>query len=118
MISNKPMFDRFFRYISIDTQSSEEETQVQPSTQKQKDLAAILYAELQELGAEAFYDEENGYVYAQLPGEEPALGFVAHMDTSPAASGKDVKARIVEDYDGTPVILAEADAGSGCGTEL
>ena len=113
MISNKPMFDRFFRYISIDTQSSEEETQVQPSTQKQKDLAAILYAELQELGAEAFYDEENGYVYAQLPGEEPALGFVAHMDTSPAASGKDVKARIVEDYDGTPVILAEADVGSG-----
>jgi len=108
MIRNKNLIDRFLRYVKIDTQSKEDET-VQPSTAKQKDLAKILYAELSALGAEAFFDEEYGYVYASLPGTEPAIGFVAHMDTAPAASGASVTPRIVENYDGGKIILNNYD---------
>ena len=106
MIKNKNLLDRFLRYVKIDTQSKEDET-VQPSTSKQKDLARILYAELTDLGADAYFDEQYGYVYACLPGTEPAIGFVAHMDTAPATSGTGVNPRIVENYDGGKIILNE-----------
>ena len=112
MIRNTDLMERFFRYVKIDTQSKEDET-VQPSTQKQKDLARLLFAELQELGAEAFFDEAYGYVYANLPGSEPAIGFVAHMDTAPAASGTGVKPRIVEHYDGGRIVLGEGAGTAG-----
>ncbi|MBQ6362118.1 MAG: peptidase T [Lachnospiraceae bacterium] len=104
MVNNKELLERFLRYVKIDTQSKEDET-VQPSTAKQKDLARILFAELKDLSADPFFDEEYGYVYASLPGSEPALGFVAHMDTAPAASGTGVNPRIVENYDGGKIIL-------------
>jgi len=104
MIENAALFDDFFRYVRIDTQSAED-SETQPSTLKQHDLARVLYDELLKLGADAFYDQENGYVYASLPGREPALGFVAHMDTSPSASGAGVRPRIVKEYDGEPIAL-------------
>lgn len=109
--------DRFFRYVQIDTQSKEDSESF-PSTEKQKNLAMLLAKELQEMGAsDVIYDEEHCYVYAKLPGNDPAkgdnypaLGFIAHMDTSPDCSGKNVKPRIVENYDGKEVILNEEKA--------
>ncbi len=112
MIRNNSLLDRFFRYVKIDTQSKEDET-VQPSTVKQLDLAKILFAELREMGAEAYFDEEFGYVYASLPGNAPAIGFVAHMDTAPATSGTGVKPRIVENYDGGRIILNDGSSTGG-----
>ena len=88
------LFDRFMRYVKIETTSSEE-SGTSPSTPTQHDLAKVLYEELTALGAEdVYYDEDHCYVYGGLPGYGEALGFIAHMDTSPAVSGKDVKPRI------------------------
>ena len=104
MIENKELIERFLRYCKIDTQS-DEDIDAQPSTEKQHKLAKLLCNELCEMGVEADYDKEHCYVYAVLKGEEPALGFVSHMDTSPAASGFDVKPRIEENYRGGAIIL-------------
>ena len=111
MVNNKELIDRFFRYVKIDTQSAEE-TGMQPSTAKQHDLASLLYRELCEMGLDADYDRKHCYVYAKLPGEEPALGFVAHMDTSPAASGTGVNPRIEENYQGHNIVLLRGNAGT------
>ena len=111
MIKNHDLIDRFFRYVKIDTQSAED-TGTQPSTAKQHDLAKLLYKELHEMGVEAHYDRKNCYVYAKLPGEEPAIGFIAHMDTSPAASGANVHPRIEENYQGHSIVLFKGHAGS------
>ena len=105
MIKNQDLIDRFFRYVKIDTQSAED-TGTQPSTAKQHDLAKLLYSELTQIpGVEAHYDSKYCFVYAKLPGEEPALGFIAHMDTSPAASGANVNPRIEENYQGHSILL-------------
>ena len=104
--------DKFLKYVTIDTQSDEDST-TSPSTEKQKDLARLLVGELKEMGAsDVRMDEEYGYVYAAIPStlkeegkEVPVIGFIAHMDTSPAVSGKDVKPRIVENYDGKDIVL-------------
>ncbi|MDO5037827.1 MAG: peptidase T [Tissierellia bacterium] len=94
---------RFLRYVKVDTQSQEESDSF-PSTQKQKDLARILFAELRDLGLEAYMDEDYGYVYGWIPStleeEERTLAFIAHMDTSPAVSGKGVNPQVVENYQG------------------
>ena len=111
------VIDRFFRYVQIDTQSKEDAESF-PSTEKQKNLATLLAKELQEMGAsDVIYDEERCYVYAKLPGNDPAkgdnyptLGFIAHMDTSPDCSGKNVKPKLIENYDGKEVILNEEKA--------
>ncbi len=108
MIKNRKLIDRFLKYVSVDTQSMEEAC-VQPSTEKQFDLADLLAKELEEMGAEVDYDREHCYVYASIAGTEPALGFVAHMDTSPAVSGKGVRARIIENYQGKDAILKTED---------
>jgi tripeptide aminopeptidase len=113
MIRNAELIDRFFRYVKIDTQSSEE-GQAQPSTQKQFALASLLAEELAELGADVDYDREHCYVYASVPGtgaraEEKPLGFIAHMDTSPAVTGAQVSVRVIEGYDGTDEILSGED---------
>ena len=97
------VIDRFFRYVQIDTQSKEDAESF-PSTEKQKNLAMLLAKELQEMGAsDVIYDEERCYVYAKLPGNDPAkgdnyptLGFIAHMDTSPDCPGKNVKPKLIE----------------------
>lgn len=100
--------ERFSRYVKIDTQSREpetaEEAKIYPSTEKQKDLGRILVAELHELGLTDAVMDEWGYVMATLPSNVehtvPVIGLIAHMDTSPAASGKDVKPVMHENYNG------------------
>lgn len=102
--------ERFLRYVKVDTQS-DEDSQTVPSTQKQHELAELLEKELREMGAaEITYDREHCYVYASVPAskgfeDRPTLGFIAHMDTSPAVTGADVKPRIVETYDGGDILL-------------
>lgn len=98
---------RFLRYVSFDTQS-DENSETCPSSAKQKLLGAALVEEMQAMGiADAFMDD-NGYVYGTVPGDEslPVIGLVAHMDTSPDASGADIRARIVP-YEGGDVLLNE-----------
>ena len=111
MITNTALINRLFRYVKIDTQSAEE-VAAQPTTAKQHDLAGLLYQELCEIGVEAVYDTEHCYVYAKLPGTEPAIGFVSHMDTSPASSGKGVNPRIIENYRGQNIVLNEKNPSS------
>ncbi len=104
----------FLQYVKIDTQS-DETTGTTPSTEKQRGLAELLVRQLKAMGAEdVTYDSEHCYVYASIPASEgcekaPVLGFIAHMDTSPAVSGADVKPRIVENYDGGDIILNESE---------
>ena len=99
--------ERFLRYVKIDTMS-EEGHDTTPSTAKQFDLARLLKKELEEMGASDVYlDEKLCYVYASVPSnldrKTPALGFVSHMDTSPAVSDTDVRPLITENYDGTGI---------------
>lgn len=103
------VLERFINYVKIDTQSAEE-TESFPSTEKQKNLAKVLVRELRELGAEDVGMDANGYVYARIPAtdggrEKRTIGFLAHMDTSPDASGEDVKPTIVSNYDGGDILL-------------
>ncbi|MDE6916539.1 MAG: peptidase T [Lachnospiraceae bacterium] len=105
------VIENFLRYVKIDTQSSEESTDRVPSTDRQHSLARLLYRELTELSADSVsYDEAHCYVYAELASNiegksVPAVGFVAHMDTSPAVSGENVSPRIIENYDGSDIVL-------------
>lgn len=106
--------DLFLQYVMIDTQS-DESTGTTPSTSKQHQLAELLAKQLKNMGAEEItYDKEHCYVYASVPAsrgleEAPVLGFIAHMDTSPAVSGADVRPRIVENYDGGDIVLNEKE---------
>ena len=97
--------ERFLKYVSFDTKS-DEMSETCPSTDKQKLLGAALVAEMQEMGIRDAFMDENGYVYGTVPGDPklPTIGLIAHMDTSPDASGADIKARIVA-YDGGDVCL-------------
>ena len=101
------ILERFLRYVSVDTQSNEESAS-QPSTEKQWDLLKMLCKELNDMGVEASLDE-YGYVMGTIPAnidkEVPAVGFIAHVDTAPDASGKDVKPQIIKNYDGTDIAL-------------
>lgn len=106
--------ENFLRYIMVDTQSDERSV-TSPSTQKQHDLAVLLSKELVKIGAlDVIYDKEHCYVYAKIPAsngyeEKKVLGFIAHMDTSPAVSGKDVKPHIIKNFDGKDILLNEAE---------
>ncbi len=101
---------RFLRYVKIDTQSAYH-SETFPSTRKQLDLARLLADELRELNLEEVKLDDYGYVTATLPSNvshpTPTIGFIAHVDTSPAASGKDVKPRLVENYEGGDITLNE-----------
>ena len=112
MIKNTSLIERLMRYMKIDTQS-DDASAARPSTQKQHDLARVLYNELCDMGVQAHYDTQHCYVYARLPGEEPAIGFVAHMDTSPACSGRNVTPRIVENYQGQNIVLSAVSTPAG-----
>ena len=110
----KEIVERFLKYVSFDTQSSEEAEGRCPSTEKQLRLAEYLVAELKEIGMQEVEMDAHGYVFATLPASEgmedvPVVGFIAHMDTSPDCSGADVKPRIIENYDGTDIVLDEAE---------
>ena len=101
------ILERFLRFVSVDTQSNEESAS-QPSTEKQWDLLKMLCKELNDMGIEASLDE-YGYVMGTIPSniekEVPAVGFIAHVDTAPDASGKDVKPQIIKNYDGSDIAL-------------
>ncbi|HKZ77054.1 MAG TPA: peptidase T [Pyrinomonadaceae bacterium] len=102
--------DRFLRYVRIDTQSQEDQTTV-PSTRKQFNLANLLAKELKEIGAENVRVSENAIVYAMLSGnladnsKVPIIGFISHMDTSPAVSGAGVNPIIHKNYQGGDIVL-------------
>ncbi len=102
--------ERFLSYVAFDTQSSES-THVTPSTEKQRIFAQHLKEELMAEGLQDVELDELGYLYATLPAnidkQVPTIGFIAHMDTSPDASGKDIKPRIIRNYDGNDIILSE-----------
>lgn len=102
--------ERFLIYVSFDTQSSEE-THTTPSTEKQRVFAQYLKEELIREGLQDVELDELGYLYATLPSntskQVPTIGFIAHMDTSPDASGTDVKPSIVTHYDGNDIILSK-----------
>ena len=110
----KEIVERFLKYVGFDTQSSEEAEGRCPSTEKQLHLAEYLVEELKEIGMQEVEMDAHGYVFATLPASEgmeevPVVGFIAHMDTSPDCSGADVKPRIIENYDGTDIVLDEAE---------
>ena len=102
--------DRFLRYVKIDTQSQEDQTTT-PSTRKQLNLANLLAKELTTLGAENVRVSEFGIVYATVPGnlpdnsKVPVVGFIAHMDTSPAVSGENVNPIFHKNYQGGDITL-------------
>ncbi len=100
--------DRFLKYVKYDTQSNEE-SETFPSDPKQLELSKELVNELKEIGLEDAHMDEWGYVMATLPSntdkEVPVIGFIAHVDTSPAVSGKDVKPKIHKNYQGGDIVL-------------
>ena len=102
------LLERFLKYVSFDTQSSEE-TGVTPSTPGQMVFARYLKDELESLGLQEVTLDDNGYLFATLPAntdeEVPVVGFIAHIDTSPDMSGKGVSPRIVRNYDGGDITL-------------
>lgn len=111
--------DKFLRYVSVDTQSSEDRS-CYPSTEKQKNLGHMLVEELKSIGASNVRMDEYGYVLAEIPAtsekQVPAVGFIAHMDTSPACSGADIKTQIVKNYDGGEILL-NPENGESMGPE-
>lgn len=101
------ILERFLRYVAVDTQS-DENSESQPSTAKQLTMLKMLCEELNGMGVEATLDE-YGYVMGTIPSnidaEVPAVGFIAHVDTSPDASGANIRPQIVENYDGGDIAL-------------
>lgn len=112
MNTESSLIERFLRYVKIDTQSSDE-SDTHPSTEKQHDLAKLLVSELNELGLTVDYDKDHCYIYAYLESNDESstedLGFIAHLDTSPEVSGKDVKPYIINSYDGNDELLHTED---------
>ena len=101
------ILDRFLRYVAVDTQS-DENSESQPSTPKQLNLLRMLRDELEAMGVEATLDE-YGYVMGSIPSNTdakvPAIGFIAHVDTAPDASGANIKPQIISEYDGGEIEL-------------
>ncbi|WP_166387135.1 MULTISPECIES: peptidase T [unclassified Polaribacter] len=108
MIEKQHITDRFIKYVTIDTESDPNNAAF-PSTEKQWDLANVLVEELKQIGMKEVDLDANCYIMATLPSnldyEVPTIGFVAHIDTSPDFSGKNVKPQIVENYQGNNIIL-------------
>lgn len=100
--------ERFLSYVAFDTQS-DELTNMTPSTPGQMIFARFLKERLEEMGLEEVTLDDNGYLMATLPANDcedaPVIGFIAHLDTSPDMSGKHVKPRIVNNYDGKDIVL-------------
>ena len=104
------VLEKFLRYISIDT-ASDPESESQPSTSKQLDLSRLLVKELREMGINNAELDEWGYVMATIPSnlpegvDVPAIGFIAHVDSAPDASGANIKPQIIKSYDGSDIII-------------
>lgn len=103
--------ERFLKYVQVDTES-DPYSETTPSTMKQKDLGKLLVEEMKAIGIEDAMMDEYGRVYGSILANTDmaceSIGFIAHMDTSPDCSGKDVKPRIVKNYDGSLIVLNEA----------
>ena len=101
------LLEKFLRYVAVET-TSDENSETQPSAMREVDLLRMLRDELQQLGIHADLDE-YGYVMATIPSNTdkdiPAIGFIAHVDTSPDASGRDIHPQIIPNYDGEDIIL-------------
>lgn len=106
------LVERFLKYVTFDTMS-DDSTGVTPSTPGQMVFAEYLKSELEVLGLEEITLDENGYLFATLPAntdkEVPVIGFISHLDTSPDMTGKDVKPRIVKNYDGSDIVLNQKE---------
>lgn len=106
------LVDRFLTYVSYDTQS-DDSTRVTPSTPGQLVFTEYLKTELEALGLEDITLDDYGYLFATLPANTdktvPTIGFIAHVDTSPDMSGKNVRPRIIRNYDGKDIILNEKE---------
>ncbi|MBE7690263.1 peptidase T [Tenacibaculum piscium] len=107
-MNKQHIINRFLKYVTIDTESNPDNPAF-PSSENQWDLAKVLEKELKEIGMEDVELDENCYIMATLPSnidyEVPTIGFVAHIDTSPDFTGKNVKPQIHENYDGKDIIL-------------
>ena len=99
--------ERFLKYVSFNTRS-DEESETCPSTEGQRKLGKALVEEMLTMGIQNAYMDEDGYVYGTVPGDPrlPTIGLIAHMDTSPDASGENIKARVVA-YEGGDICLNE-----------
>jgi len=108
MIDKQHLIDRFFSYVTVDTESDPESDST-PSTEKQWNLANALAEELKQIGLEDVTIDDNAYIMATLPSnvdhEVPVIGFVSHFDTSPDFTGANVKPQLVENYDGKDIVL-------------
>ena len=115
MITKMDITERFLNYTKFDTQSQEDSDQV-PSTEKQLVFANYLKKELEDEGLSDVEMDDKGYIYATLKanvkGDIPTIGFISHYDTSPDCSGADIKARIVNNYDGSDILLSEGIVSS------
>ena len=110
-MENNKLVERFLKYVSFCT-TSDETTNLTPSTPGQIEFAQFLRDELKTIGLQDVELDNNGYILATLPANtegKPTIGFIAHMDTSPDASGKHVQPRIVTNYDGKDIVLNEAE---------
>lgn len=109
---DEKLINRFLKYVTFDTQSNEE-TNVTPSTSGQRVFAEYLKEELERIGLQDISLDKNSYLMATLPSnldfEVPTVGFIAHLDTSPDMSGKNVNPRIVKGYDGKAIVLNEKE---------
>ena len=108
----KYMLERFLKYVTFDTESCDDATVV-PTTEGQFVFARYLEQQLKDMGLEDVVLDEKGYLYATLPAncdkDMPVVGFIAHLDTSPDMSGRDVKPRVVENYQGGDIVLDEKE---------
>ena len=110
-MENNKLVERFLKYVSFCT-TSDETTNLTPSTPGQIEFAQFLRDELKTIGLQDVELDNNGYIIATLPANtegKPTIGFIAHMDTSPDASGKHVQPRIVTNYDGKDIVLNEVE---------
>ena len=109
MTDMETVTDKFLRYVAVET-TSDENSSTHPSNLKELDLSRMLVEEMKHLGIADASLDENGYVMGTIPSnldrEVPVLGFIAHVDTSPDASGKDVKPQFIRNYDGGDIPLA------------
>ena len=105
-------YERFLSYVSVWT-TSDGESDTVPSAERELELAKQLVKEMKDLGIQDARVDEKGYVYGSIPAtrgceDKPALGLIAHMDTAPDCSGKDIHPQVIENYDGTDIMLGES----------
>ncbi len=112
MIDKQHLINRFFSYVTIDTES-DPKSETTPSTKKQWNLANALVKELNQLGLSDVTIDENAYIMATLPSnidkDVPTIGFISHFDTSPDFTGANVNPQVVENYDGQDIVLNEEE---------